>query len=134
MARLKAREADREQLRLELEATAAPAMVVIPTAAEMEVIYRQQIARLEALLTGSDQIVEANALLRGCLGCLARCGSGAIRIHWTGCRSRSEARRPGYSKALAERQKAHGGRFVVGLSDFVGCWDRQASFSTSPHC
>lgn len=68
MARLKTREIERDALRSELAATAVPTTVTIPTAAELEAIYRQQIARLEALLTGSDQIIEANALLRELLG------------------------------------------------------------------
>lgn len=68
MSRLKAREAERDELRRELSAIDTPTEMVIPTAAELEVIYRHQIARLEALLTGSDQMVEANALLREMLG------------------------------------------------------------------
>lgn len=68
MARLKAREAERDALRLEIAQISSPVRVVIPTAAELEVIYRQKIARLEALLTGSDQMVEANALLKELLG------------------------------------------------------------------
>ena len=68
MARLKAREAERAVLRQELAGITAPGMVVIPTAAELEVIYRHQVARFESLLTGSDQMVAANTLLRQMLG------------------------------------------------------------------
>ncbi|WP_306753142.1 recombinase family protein [Paracoccus actinidiae] len=56
MARLKAREAERDALRGDLAATVASETVVIPTPAELEAIYREQVARLEALLTGSDQM------------------------------------------------------------------------------
>jgi hypothetical protein len=42
--------------------------LIIPTQADLEAIYRKQVARLEALLTGSDQMVAANALLRDMLG------------------------------------------------------------------
>ena len=57
MARWTAREAERDALRLELAATVAPAPIVILTMAELEAIYRQQVAWREALLTGSDQMV-----------------------------------------------------------------------------
>lgn len=68
MARLKAREAERDALRQQLKATAARQDLVLPTPAELERVYRQQVARLEDLLTGSDQMVAANALLRQMLG------------------------------------------------------------------
>ncbi|WP_299913740.1 hypothetical protein, partial [uncultured Paracoccus sp.] len=40
----------------------------VPTQAELETIYRAQVERLESLLTGSDQMVAANALLKDLLG------------------------------------------------------------------
>ena len=66
--RLKTREAEVEVLRTELTQLAEPTELIIPTQADLEVIYRKQVARLEALLTGSDQMVAANALLREMLG------------------------------------------------------------------
>jgi hypothetical protein len=59
IARLKAREAERDALRRQLAATATQQEVILPTQAELEVVYRQQIARLEALLIGSERDVRA---------------------------------------------------------------------------
>ncbi|MFC3530478.1 hypothetical protein ACFOMH_20130 [Paracoccus mangrovi] len=47
---------------------AEPSPLIIPTQADLEAIYRKQVVRLEALPTGSDQMVAANALLREMLG------------------------------------------------------------------
>ncbi len=41
---------------------------VAPSLDELQEIYQDQLARLEGLLTGSDEIVAANALLREMLG------------------------------------------------------------------
>ncbi len=68
MERLKSREAERDTLRTELAKAANPETVVLPTMVELEGIFRVQVERLEALLTGSDQMVMANALLRELLG------------------------------------------------------------------
>ena len=68
MARLSAREAERAALRAELAAIAPAEPVGLPTRAELEATYQAQVARLESLLTGSDQMVQANALLRDLLG------------------------------------------------------------------
>lgn len=68
MGRLKARQTEREELREQLAATAAQQEVVLPTQAELEAVYRMQVARLEDLLTGSDQMIAANALLKQMLG------------------------------------------------------------------
>jgi site-specific DNA recombinase len=68
LERLKAREAERDALRAELAASAKPARIVPPSAAELDAIYRGQVGRLEDLLTGSEQMVQANALLRELLG------------------------------------------------------------------
>ena len=57
-----------EGLPAEIMRIAEPATMAIPTQADLEAIYRKQVARLEALLTGSDQMVAANALLREMLG------------------------------------------------------------------
>ena len=40
----------------------------MPTAEEMQAIYRQKVRQLDELLTGSDQRVEANRLLGEILG------------------------------------------------------------------
>ena len=68
LSRLKAREAEVESLRTEIARIAEPSALIIPTQADLEAIYRKQVARLEGLLTGSDQMVAANALLREMLG------------------------------------------------------------------
>ncbi|SFH52658.1 Recombinase zinc beta ribbon domain-containing protein [Palleronia marisminoris] len=68
MSRLKTREAERDALRQELAETANPQPIVLPTRGELEAIYRAQVERLEGLLTGSDHMVAANALLRELLG------------------------------------------------------------------
>ena len=63
------REEERDALRAELAESAATVEAVAPPSpAELEAIYRAQVARLEDLLTGSDQMVAANALLRELLG------------------------------------------------------------------
>lgn len=68
LSRLNAREAEVESLRAEIARLAEPSPLIIPTQADLEAIYRKQVARLEALLTGSDQMGAANALLREMLG------------------------------------------------------------------
>ena len=68
LSRLKAREAEVEGLRVELVRLVEPSPLIIPTQADLEGIYRKQVDRLEALLTGSDQMISANALLREMLG------------------------------------------------------------------
>ena len=68
MDRLKTREAERDALRRELTKSADPQPIVLPTHAELEGVYRAQVERLETLLTGSDHMVQANALLRELLG------------------------------------------------------------------
>lgn len=64
MSRLKARETEVKTLRAEIARIVEPSTLIIPTVAELEAICRKQVARCEALLTGSDQVVAANALLR----------------------------------------------------------------------
>ena len=66
--RLKARETERDALRAELTATAMQARIAHPSATDLEEIYRDKVGRLEDLLTGSDQMVAANGLLRELLG------------------------------------------------------------------
>ena len=68
MERLKTREAERDVLRRELTESANPQPIILPSRTELETIYRAQVGRLAALLTGSDQIVAANALLKELLG------------------------------------------------------------------
>ena len=68
LSRLKARETEIADLRTELAQLAEPSERIIPTQADLEAIYRKQVARLESLLTGSDQMVAANALRREMLG------------------------------------------------------------------
>ena len=68
LARLKTREAERDALRDEIIELGKATEVVVPTLEGLETIYGQQVRRLEDLLTGSGQIVEANALLRQILG------------------------------------------------------------------
>lgn len=68
LARLKARQVERAALRRQLAATATQQEVILPTQAELEAVYCKQVAHLEATLTGSDQILAANALLRQMLG------------------------------------------------------------------
>ena len=68
LERLKTREDERDGLRREIATMQAPAPMVIPTQADLEAVYRRQVARLDALLTGSDQMVAANALLKELLG------------------------------------------------------------------
>ena len=68
MERLKIREAERDVLRGELAESEDPQPIVLPSRTELETIYRAQVERLATLLTGSDQIVAANALLKELLG------------------------------------------------------------------
>lgn len=68
LSRLKTREAEIANLRAELTLLAEPSALIIPTQADLEAIYLKQVTRLEARLTGSDQMVSANALLREMLG------------------------------------------------------------------
>ena len=68
MARVKAREDERDALRAEIAKITEPAVLHVPTQAELETIYQAQVERLESLLTGSDQMVAANALLKDLLG------------------------------------------------------------------
>lgn len=68
LSRLKACEAEVETLHAEIARIGEPASLIIPTQADLEAIYRRQVVRLEALLTGSDQMVAANALLKDMLG------------------------------------------------------------------
>ncbi|AUH65581.1 hypothetical protein [Paracoccus zhejiangensis] len=68
MARLTAREDERDALRAEIAKLTEPAVQHVPTHAELETIYRAQVERLESLLTGSDQMVATNALLKDLLG------------------------------------------------------------------
>ena len=62
--RLKTREAERDALRRALTESADPQPIVLPSRAELELIYQAQVEHLATLLTGSDQIVAANALLK----------------------------------------------------------------------
>ncbi len=67
--RLKAREADRDQLQNQLSATIEDIPAgALPTVSDLIRSYQDQVARLEALLTGSDGLVEANRVLRDLLG------------------------------------------------------------------
>ena len=68
MERLKIREAERDVLRGELAESEDPQPIVLPSRTELETIYPAQVERLATLLTGSDQIVAANALLKELLG------------------------------------------------------------------
>ncbi len=68
MDRLKTREAERESLQDDLSQVAKAQPIVLPTKGELEEIYSAQVGRLEALLTGSDHMVQANALLKELLG------------------------------------------------------------------
>ncbi|WP_375692127.1 recombinase family protein [Pseudooceanicola sp. LIPI14-2-Ac024] len=68
LGRLNAREAERDALRNALADIDQQMPFVPPSASELEAVYRAQVARLEDLLTGSDQMVAANALLRDLLG------------------------------------------------------------------
>ncbi|ANP36443.1 hypothetical protein JL2886_01526 [Phaeobacter gallaeciensis] len=68
MERLKAREAERDALRAELAEISEENSLNVPSREDLEAIDRAQVARLEELLTGSDHMVEANALLRELLG------------------------------------------------------------------
>ncbi len=68
MERLKAREAERDALRAELAEISEENSFTVPSREDLDAIYRAQVARLEELLTGSDHMVEANALLRELLG------------------------------------------------------------------
>ena len=43
----------------------------VPTEADFDRIYIRQVSRLEDLLTGSDEVIAANKLLRGMLGSVA---------------------------------------------------------------
>lgn len=64
LARLKACQVERDALRQQLSASTKQQEIILPTQAELEAVYSKQVAHLEAILTGSDQIVAANALLR----------------------------------------------------------------------
>jgi len=69
MSRLAEREQESRRLRLEIKAARAPRQeALMPTAEEMQAIYRQKVRQLDELLTGSDQRVEANRLLGEILG------------------------------------------------------------------
>ncbi|WP_235047707.1 recombinase family protein, partial [Limimaricola cinnabarinus] len=68
LVRLKSREAERDALRQEIGALGKATEVVFPTLEDLEATYRIQVRRLEELMTGSGQIVEANGLLREMLG------------------------------------------------------------------
>ncbi|MGP3699914.1 recombinase family protein, partial [Rhodobacter sp. NSM] len=69
VARLRTRETERERLRRELEEaqTARPAPSP-PTSAELQAAWSGQVARMDALLAGTPQLVEANVALRDLLG------------------------------------------------------------------
>ncbi|GGB31679.1 hypothetical protein GCM10011324_46260 [Allosediminivita pacifica] len=92
LARLERREAERDTLRAELSASFDETPVAPPSPAELEAIYRAQVTRLEDLLTGSDQMVAANALLRDLLGEVRVWGDpdarGGMRIELRGAASR----------------------------------------------
>tara|TARA_Y100001951_G_scaffold73679_1_gene60585 strand:- start:202 stop:1935 length:1734 start_codon:yes stop_codon:yes gene_type:complete len=63
--RLRAREAEKAELTAEItRIDGRDARCNIPEPAELEAIYRRQVGRLDDLLTGSEQIVAANALLK----------------------------------------------------------------------
>ena len=68
MDRLKTREAERDALRRDLHESAEAEPVVLPIPTELEAIYQAQVERLDHLLTGSNQMITANALLRYLLG------------------------------------------------------------------
>ncbi|RKF13621.1 hypothetical protein D6850_14610 [Roseovarius spongiae] len=69
LARLASREAERDELRAEISKSAASTeSTKLPTAAELEKVYRHQVERIEDLLTGCDHMVEANTLLKALLG------------------------------------------------------------------
>ena len=65
LERLRAREAEKTELSVEIASLdGRDTRIGIPSPAELEAIYRRQVGRLEDLLTGSEQIVAANALLK----------------------------------------------------------------------
>ncbi|SNR44386.1 recombinase family protein [Puniceibacterium sediminis] len=69
--RLRAREAERARIRNALEdAEAARHPISLPTVKDLEQIYAGQVKRLESLLAGSNQMVEANALIGELVGCV----------------------------------------------------------------
>ncbi len=71
MSRLADREQESRRLRLDIEAARAPRQTALmPTAEEMQTIYRQKVRQLDELLAGSDQMVEANRLLGEMLGAI----------------------------------------------------------------
>ena len=113
--RLKTREAEVEGLRADLAMLAEQSDLTIPTQADLEVIYRKQVIRLEALLTGSDQMVAANALLREMLGEVRVQGDPEAR---DGVRVELAARRLRCSKLLIKRQKAPQGALFGHLVRF----------------
>jgi site-specific DNA recombinase len=70
--RLKTREAERVRLRSAIALAQEPIECpTVPTEADFDRIYIRQVSRLEDLLTGSDEVITANKLLRGMLGSVA---------------------------------------------------------------
>ena len=70
--RLKTREAERVRLRSAIALAQEPIECpTVPTEADFDRIYIRQVSRLEDLLTGSDEVIAANKLLRGMLGSVA---------------------------------------------------------------
>ncbi|WP_406735938.1 hypothetical protein [Thioclava sp. GXIMD4215] len=63
--RLRLREEELKALKTELAATSAPEEIKMPTLKDLKLIYHSQLVRLESLLTGSDQLIAANAFLTG---------------------------------------------------------------------
>ena len=79
MERLKIREAERDQLRRELTDSADAQPIALPSRTELDSVYRAQVERLASLLTGSEQIVAANALRKELLGELRVWGDPTAR-------------------------------------------------------
>lgn len=75
------RQADRAVLQQRLEDLGAgrERQVVLPSAEELTAIYGSQVARLEELLAGTVELVEANELLRKLLSTVVVCSDASAR-------------------------------------------------------
>ena len=102
MARLTARGGECAAIRAELVETVPAQPIVLPTEHELAQIYGAQVARMEALLKGSDQMVQANALLRDLLGEVRVWGDPEAR---DGTAMEIRGRRTGSSNRLGGRNK-----------------------------
>ena len=90
MSRLTTREAEHDAIRVALVEADEPQPMVLPTLTELQATYRAQVEPLEALLTGSDHMVAANALLRELSG-EVRVWGDAVGRDGTVIKIRSEA-------------------------------------------